>query len=288
MASHCLFLALLLAVSTQAAEPKTELLWPAGAPGKLGDEAKDKPTLIIYLPDAEKATGCGIVVCPGGGYGGLAMDHEGHQIARWLNSFGVAAFICDYRHRGKGYGHPAPLQDAQRAIRTVRHRAKEFGVQPDRVGIMGFSAGGHLTSTALTHFDKGKADDADSLSARPFLAAPIYPVLSMDAGVAHMGSRKNLLGSAPADEALVTYSPDRMVTPDTPPCFLTHSETDTSVPVENTLVFRAALKKAGVTVETHLFPEGGHGFGLRNVVGKPTHAWGDLFLTFARARGLYA
>ena len=131
-------------------------------------------------------------------------------------------------------------------------------------------------------------DDADALSARPFLAAPIYPVLSMDASIAHMGSRNNLLGSAPSDEAIATYSPDKMVTRDTPPCFLTHSETDTSVPIENTLVFRAALKTAGVTVETHLFPEGSHGFGLRNVVGKPTHAWGDLFLAFAKARGLYA
>src|SRR5262245_15859947 len=119
-----------------AGEPKTELLWPGGAPGALGSEAKDKPTLIIYLP--EKTNGCGIVVCPGGGYGHLAMDHEGHQIARWLNDHGIAAFICDYRHRNKGYGHPAPLQDAQRAIRMVRARAKEFGVEPSKIGILGF------------------------------------------------------------------------------------------------------------------------------------------------------
>src|SRR3954468_7220811 len=119
-----------------AAEPKTELLWPQGAPGALGDEKKDKPTLIIYLP--EKPNGAGVVICPGGGYGGLAMDHEGHQIGRWLNEKGIAGFICDYRPRGKGYGHPAPLDDAHRAIRTVRSRAKEFGVDPAEVGILGF------------------------------------------------------------------------------------------------------------------------------------------------------
>src|SRR5690349_13457225 len=137
-------LAVLVAGLAAAAEPKTELLWPNGAPGALGDEKKDKPELIIYLP--EKPSGAAIVICPGGGYGGLAMDHEGHQIGRWLNEHGVAGFICDYRHRGKGYGHPAPLSDAQRAVRTVRSRAKEFGVDPKKVGILGFSAGGHLCS----------------------------------------------------------------------------------------------------------------------------------------------
>src|SRR5438094_6777386 len=154
------FCALFLVVAAlSAAEPKTEFLWPDGAPGAKGAEAKDKPTLIIYLP--EKPNGAALVICPGGGYGGLAMDHEGAQIGRWLNDHGIAGFICDYRHRGKGYGHPAPLQDAQRAIRTVRARAKEFGVDPSKVGILGFSAGGHLASTAVTHFDPGeeKTDD---------------------------------------------------------------------------------------------------------------------------------
>src|SRR5436309_238198 len=142
-----------------AAEPKTELLWPKGAPGAKSDEAKDKPTLIVYRP--EKPSGVGIVICPGGGYGGLAMNHEGDQIGHWLNDNGIAGFICDYRHRGKGYGHPAPLEDAQRAIRTVRSRAKEFGVDPSRVGILGFSAGGHLCSTVVTHFDSGDAGSKD-------------------------------------------------------------------------------------------------------------------------------
>src|SRR5262245_2635747 len=157
LAAACIWL--LVGAALSAAEPKTELLWPDGAPGANGTEARDKPTLIVYLPD--KPNGAGVVVCPGGSYGGLAMDHEGHQICRWLNENGIAGFICDYRHRGKGYGHPAPLQDAQRAIRTVRSRAKEFDVDASKVGILGFSAGGHLCSTAVTHFDSGDVGSSD-------------------------------------------------------------------------------------------------------------------------------
>src|SRR5688572_2260458 len=181
-----------------AAEPKTKPLWPEGAPGALGSEDKDKPTLIIYLP--EKPTGVGIVVCPGGGYGNLAMDHEGHQIGRWLNENGIAAFICDYRHRRKGYGHPAPLQDAQRAIRTVRARAGEFGVEPNKIGILGFSAGGHLASSAATHFDAGKPDAEDAIEragCRPDFGVLCYPVIAFDQPFTHRGSQNNLLGKDP-------------------------------------------------------------------------------------------
>jgi acetyl esterase/lipase len=285
---YSLFLFLPIAVSTQAAEPKTELLWPSGAPGKLGNEAKDKPTLIIYLPDAEKATGCGIVVCPGGGYGGLAMDHEGHQIARWLNSFGVAAFICDYRHRGKGYGHPAPLQDAQRAIRTVRQRAKEFGVQPDRVGIMGFSAGGHLTSTALTHFDKGKADDADSIqrvSCRPDFGLLCYPVIAFDQPFTHKGSQQNLLGKDPPKELIESLSNEKQVTSETPPTFLFHTAEDTGVPPENSMVFYAAMLEHKVPGELHIYQKGPHGVGLAaNIPG--TSDWPNTFQRWLKVRGL--
>jgi len=145
----------LLSGPALAGEPKVELLWPDGAPGAKGDKAADKPTLTIWLPEDAKATGTAVVICPGGGYGALALDHEGKQIAQWFNSMGVAGFILEYRHRGKGYGHPAPLQDAQRAIRTVRARAADWKVDPGRIGILGFSAGGHLASTAGTHFDKG-------------------------------------------------------------------------------------------------------------------------------------
>ena len=157
--------------------------------------AKDKPTLIIHLP--EKPSGAGIVICPGGGYGGLAMDHEGNQIAKWLNDHGIAGFILNYRHRGKGYGHPAPLNDAQRAIRTVRARAKEFGVEPTKIGILGFSAGGHLTSSAVTHFDAGNAksdDPVEQASCRPDFGVLCYPVIAFDQPYTHRGSQKNLLG----------------------------------------------------------------------------------------------
>src|SRR4051794_4304790 len=186
---------LLATAALIAAEPKTELLWPGSAPGAKGDEAKDKPTLISYLP--EKPSGVGVVICPGGGYGGLAMDHEGHQIGRWLNEHGIAGFICDYRHHGKGYGHPAPLQDAQRAIRTVRARAREFGLDPGKVGILGFSAGGHLCSTAVTHFDAGdaKADDAIMrVNSRPDFGILCYPVIAFDQPFTHRGSQRNLIG----------------------------------------------------------------------------------------------
>lgn len=288
IARHWLFLVLLLASSTHAAEPKTELLWPDGAPGKLGDEAKDKPTLIIYLPDAEKATGCGIVVCPGGGYGGLAMDHEGHQIARWLNSFGVAAFICDYRHRGKGYGHPAPLQDAQRAIRTVRARAKEFGVQPDRVGIMGFSAGGHLTSTALTHFEKGKADDADPIqrvSCRPDFGLLCYPVIAFDQPFTHKGSQQNLLGKDASKELIESLSNEKQVTAETPPTFLFHTQEDTGVPPENSMVFYAAMLEHKVPGELHIYQKGPHGVGLATKI-PGTSDWPSTFQRWLKVRGL--
>src|SRR6188472_1871310 len=201
-----------------AAEPKTELLWPAGAPGAKGTEAKDKPTLIIYLPEKDKANGGAIVVCPGGGYGGLAMDHEGHQIARWLNENGIAAFICDYRHRGKGYGHPAPLEDAQRAIRTVRSRAKEFGVEPGKIGILGFSAGGHLTSTAVTHFDAGDSAASDSVmraSARPDFGILCYPVIAFDQPFTHRGSQRNLLGEGATADLVASLSNEKQVTDQT-------------------------------------------------------------------------
>ncbi len=227
-------LAMLLASSVVcvAAEPSVEVLWPGGAPGAKGTADGDIPKLTIYLPDKDKATGAGIVICPGGGYGHLAMDHEGHQIAQWLNSFGVAGFILQYRHRnsGAGYGHPAPLQDAQRAVRTVRSRAAEWGVKPDRIGILGFSAGGHLTSTAVTHFNDNvyePRDDIDKASARPDFGVMIYPVISFVEPFTHVGSRRNLLGADASQEMMEKFSNERQVTPETPPCFLVHTWEDT-------------------------------------------------------------
>jgi acetyl esterase/lipase len=278
----------LITCSLPAAEPKTELLWPAGAPGKLGDEDKDKPTLIVYLPEGEKAIGCGIVVCPGGGYGGLAMDHEGHQIARWLNSFGVAAFICDYRHRGKGYGHPAPLQDAQRAIRTVRARAEGFKVKPDRIGILGFSAGGHLTSTALTHFDKGRADADDAIekvSCRPDFGVLCYPVIAFEQPYTHKGSQHNLIGKDASKELIDSLSNEKQVTSETPPTFLFHTQEDKAVPPENSLVFYAAMVKHKVPGELHLYEKGNHGVGLAASMPGPGD-WPNACQRWLKVRGL--
>jgi acetyl esterase/lipase len=263
-----------------AAEPKVEWLWPDGAPGAKGEAEGDKPTLTIYLPPQEKATGAAIVICPGGGYGALAMDHEGHQIGQWLNSFGVAGFIVKYRHRnsGAGYGHPAPLQDAQRAIRTVRSRAREWGVDPNRIGVLGFSAGGHLASSAATHFNESFSEPKDSIdrvSCRPDFAVLVYPVISFTEPFTHTGSRKNLLGANP-DKALVEkMSSEKQVTPQTPPTFLVHTWEDKGVPAENSICFYLALRKAGVPAEMHIFLKGPHGFGLGQKLGGAS-AWPKL------------
>ncbi len=256
-----------LSYLTEAAEPKVELLWPNGAPGAKGTAEGDKPSLTIYLPPAEKATGAAVVICPGGGYGHLAVDHEGHQIAQWLNSFGVAGFIVQYRHSasGAGYNHPAPIQDAQRAIRMVRSRAKEWGVDPGRIGIIGFSAGGHLASSAATHFNESfgePKDPIDRVSARPDFAILVYPVISFTEPFTHTGSRKNLLGASAGKDLIEKMSSEKQVTPQTPPTFLIHTWEDKVVPAENSIAFYLALRKAKVPAEMHIFLKGPHGFGL--------------------------
>lgn len=271
-----------------AAEPKTELLWPAGAPGAKGEEAKDKPTLIIYLPEGDKKNRGAVVICPGGGYGGLAMDHEGHQIARWLNENGVAAFICDYRHKGKGYGHPAPLQDAQRAVRTVRARAEEFGVDPKKVGILGFSAGGHLTSTVLTHFDNGDEKSDDPVmrqSSRPDFGVLCYPVIAFDAEYTHRGSQNNLIGADAPKELVESLSNEKQVTSETPPTFLFHTTEDKAVPPQNSVVFYSACIASKVPAELHIFEKGPHGVGLaKHIAG--TNAWPGLCIAWLKSRGV--
>src|SRR5262245_40019871 len=204
--------------------PSTELLWPNGAPGAQGTEDEDKPALIIYLPSTPQDTGAGIVVCPGGSYQHLAMDHEGHQAARWLTSRGIAAFIVKYRV-GPRYHHPAMLQDVLRAIRVVRSRAAEFRVRPDRIGVMGFSAGGHLASLAATLFDRPEGHPADGLegmSSRPDFAVLAYPVIAMGQAITNWGSQKGLLGENPSRELLDALSTDKQVTAKTPPTFLFH------------------------------------------------------------------
>jgi acetyl esterase/lipase len=247
--------------SASAAEPI--VLWPQGAPGALGKEPEDVPTLTPYLAPKEKATGAAVVICPGGGYGHLSLEYEGREVAEWLNTVGVAAFVLKYR-LGPRYHHPVMLQDAQRAIRTVRARAAEWGLDRARVGILGFSAGGHLASTAGTHFDAGRPDAADPIervSSRPDVMILIYPVITMREKT-HAGSKKNLLGDNPSPELVALLSNEEQVTKESPPAFLVHTMTDTAVPVENTLMFVSALRRAGVPFELHLYERGPHGFGL--------------------------
>ncbi len=269
--------------------PERIKLWSGDAPGAIGQQDEDIPTLDLYLVPIERAVGTAVVVCPGGGYRALAMDHEGEQIARWWNSLGVSAFVLKYR-LGPKYHHPVELGDAQRALRWVRSRAEQYGVQPDRIGIMGFSAGGHLASSAATLFDKGQAaaaDPIDRLSSRPDFAVLVYPVISMTTEYVHQGSKNNLLGENP-DPALAEHlSTELQVTPETPPVFLFHTNEDTTVPAENSVLFYLALRRAKVPAELHIYERGSHGVGL---------AWSDAVLSswparladWMRIRGLLA
>src|SRR6266446_7052526 len=219
------------------AAPELIVLWPSGAPGALGKEPNDIPTLTSYLASEEKATGAAVIVCPGGGYTHLA-DHEGRPVAEWLNTLGISAFVLKYR-LGPRYHHPAPLEDAARAIRTVRARATEWHIDPKRIGILGFSAGGHVASTIGTHFDSGKPDAFDPIervSSRPDLMILIYPVITMRE-FAHAGSRRMLLGENPLANLVVWLSNEAQVTKETPPAFLVHTSNDPTVPVENSLQF---------------------------------------------------
>jgi len=290
----CTALALTLtavAPQVRAADSRpVELLWPDGAPGAKGVEDGDKPALTLYLPAKEKANGAAVVIFPGGGYGHLAMDHEGHQIAEWLNSLGVAGFILQYRHRktGAGYGHPAPLQDAQRAIRMVRSRAGQWNVDPNRIGIIGFSAGGHLASSAGTHFQTRyyeAADAIDQASCRPDFMILMYPVISFTEWYTHKGSRANLLGEEPDEGLVENLSNEKQVTPETPPTFLALADDDKVVPPENSISFYLALRKANVPAEMHIYEKGGHGFGPGTNKGAVS-SWMARCADWMRGRGL--
>jgi len=238
-------------------------LWPDGAPGALGEEPKDIPTLTPFLPEQGSATGAALVICPGGGYGHLA-PHEGAGYARFFNEHGITAFVLKYRLGSDDYRHPSMMNDAARALRIVRSRAVEWGLDPDRIGIVGSSAGGHLASTLMTHYDTGDptaTDPIERVSSRPDLGILCYPVISMDT-LTHRGSRQNLLGADPAPEWVELLSNERQVTSNTPPCFVWHTVEDKSVKVENSLEFAAALRRGGVPFELHLYEKGGHGMGL--------------------------
>lgn len=267
------------------AEPETMLLWPDGAPGALGKEDADRPTLTIYR--ARQPSGASVIVAPGGGYGALASNHEGRQVANLLNAAGVTAFVLKYR-LGPKYRHPIQLGDAQRAIRLVRARAAEFGIAGDRIGLMGFSAGGHLAATAGTHFDAGKADSTDPIDragSRPDFLILAYPVVSFDPAITHAGSVRNLLGENPDPKLIDELSNDLRVTKDTPPTFLFHTNADTGVVAENSVRFYLALRRAKVPAELHIFENGPHGVGL--ALGDPAlAAWSTLLTNWLRGRGL--
>jgi acetyl esterase/lipase len=266
--------------------PQEIPLWEGQAPGALGTEDVDRPTLTIYRA-ARGATGTGVVVAPGGGYGALAMDHEGRQVAAYFNAMGVSAFVLKYR-LGPKYRHPIELGDAQRAMRLVRSRAQEYGVNADRIGLMGFSAGGHLAATAGTRFDGGNSsatDPIDRSSSRPDFLILGYPVITFETGVTHAGSVRNLLGENPDPKLIELLSNELHVTPQTPPTFIFHTNADTGVLPENSVRFYLALRKAKVPAEMHIFENGPHGVGL--ALGDPALGqWPVLLTNWLRGRGL--
>lgn len=251
-------------VTRAAGEEGNEIpLWPQEAPGSKGNEPGDRPTILLYLPSAEKPTPA-VIVCPGGGYTVLAMDHEGRQVAEWLNNLGIAAFVLKYRLAPR-YHYPAPLLDAQRALRYVRASAKLYNLNPRQVGIMGFSAGGHLAALAATHFDEGNPSATDAIdqeSSRPDFLVLGYPVISCTAPFMHAWSCKQLLGEHPDPKLAELVSNEKQVTPKTPPTFLFHTNDDDGVSPENSVAFYLALHKAGVPAELHIYEHGPHGVGL--------------------------
>lgn len=281
--SALLFLA---SVTLQAAPLDPIPLWPQGAPGALGTADTDIPTLTAFLPSPEKATGAAIVVCPGGGYGGLA-DHEGAGYAEWLAEHGVAGIVLKYRLGSKGYRHPAMLNDAARAVRLTRAQAADWKIDVKRVGIMGSSAGGHLASTLMTHFDAGNpeaSDPVERMSSRPDVGILCYAVITMGE-FTHQGSKKNLLGTDPDPALVELLSNEKQVTKDTPPAFLWHTYEDNGVKIENSMQFASALRKNGVPFDLHIFQKGGHGMGLGGGrKGGPIHPWAADCLYWLKAQ----
>ncbi|OCT10794.1 esterase [Paenibacillus pectinilyticus] len=235
-------------------------LWPGATEGSLGENNQGCPSLTLYPVEGDGLRAA-VIVCPGGGYG-MRADHEGEPIAKWLNGLGISAYVLNYRVAP--YKHPIPLQDAQRAIRTVRHHAEAWGVDANRIGILGFSAGGHLAATTGTHFDGGDltaSDPIDRHSSRPDLMVLCYPVISFG-GQGHQGSRINLIGETPSEELVNDLSNELQVTTDTPPTFLWHTADDAAVAVENSLLFASALSRNKVPFDLHVFESGRHGIGI--------------------------
>ena len=293
-----LLIVAMLFTTTAFSQEKPILLYPDGVPNSkpIPDAYKEKregysvsmvtdPTITPYFPEKGKATGTSVIVFPGGGYINLTVTYEGAEIAEAFNKIGVTAFVVKYRLPSdqimvdKTIG---PLQDAERAIQIVRERASEWGIDPHKIGIIGFSAGGHLASTLATHYNQVVIDNKNQTSLRPDFAMLIYPVITFGP-YAHTGSRENLIGKNPSQELVDLYSNEKQVTADTPPCFLVHAEDDGAVPVQNALLFYDALLKNKVKAEMHLFEEGGHGFGMNN--SKNKDKWFDWAANWMKENG---
>jgi acetyl esterase/lipase len=292
-----------LIINSYAQNPVLKV-WPNGIPGSIKNDSYTEkatltndiatryekvtdPTLTVFLPTAEKATGTAVLICPGGGYGVLAFDHEGYAIARWLNENGIAGIILKYRlpsdliMKDKSVG---PLQDAQEAIRIIRRNEAHWKINPGKIGVIGFSAGGHLASSLSTHYAEKVYEPTDTVSARPDFSLLIYPVISFDAAFTHMGSRNNLIGTNPSAEAVNRFSNELQINEKTPPAFLVHSADDKVVPVRNSIVYFEGLTRNNVRAELHVFQKGGHGYGLS--AGKGTQSsWPELCIKWLTANG---
>ncbi len=276
-------------------------IWPDGIPGSIKNdtyaekiseanglaariEKVTDPTLYVFLPPSDKATGQAVLICPGGGYGFLSFINEGFPITKWLNDNGIAGIILKYRlpsdliMKDKSVG---PLQDAQEAMRIIRRNAVAWNINPGKVGVMGFSAGGHLASTLSTHFAEKVYEPSDTTSARPDFSLLIYPVITMDATFTHGGTRRGLLGDNPSEDAVKRFSNELQITDKTPPTFLVHAADDKAVPVKNSLVYFDGLLKNNIPAELHIFQKGGHGFGLA-LNGGTESAWPDLTISWLK------
>jgi acetyl esterase/lipase len=294
---------LMCSINNVYSQPKTILLYPNGAPGLLKPgipedsetsegitRVKDitQPALFVYQPKV-KTSDAAVIICPGGGYGILAIDHEGYEIAEWINEHGVTAFVLKYRLPQDELFENAeirPLQDAQKAIQIVRSSASEYGISVDKIGIMGFSAGGHLASTASTHFDKLIGDNNDKATTiRPDFSILIYPVITFSQVNTHIGSRDNLVGENPTEDKIIEYSNELHVTADTPPAFLV-STTDDWVSPENSILYFEACRKNKVPVEMHIYEKGGHGYALKKNDFGPVETWPDRLADWMKKRKL--